>query len=136
MDDGVLESARAIRPYLEDLVGPGAHELDERIAGLLAAAARGEDVSTDLWTLLESDEATSAFLEAVLADAPVYRPPAVQPDFRRRSDRTYQPLAGDVAPVMHAGKFACPRGDYVWYRPAVGVPVPSCPTHGLRLGPR
>jgi hypothetical protein len=35
--------------------------------------------------------------------------------------------------VLHAGKYGCRHDDYVWYRPAVGVPVPPCPTHGSGL---
>jgi hypothetical protein len=129
MDDtGVLEAARAIRPYLRELVGPAADELDRGIADLLNAGP-GEQVSVDVRSLLESDETTGDFLAEVLADAPHYRPPKLQPGYVRRGGG-YQALAGDVEPVLHTGKYACPHGDYVWYRPAVGTPIPPCPTHG------
>ena len=86
---------------------------------------------SELRALLEGDEVTANFLQEVQADAPDYRPPDVQPNYARR--RSFEPLAGDVAPVLHAGKFCCPHGDYVWYRPAVGTPIPACPTHGPGL---
>jgi hypothetical protein len=130
-NEGVLEGARAIRPYLSDLVGPTADRLDRRIAELLATAALGKNVVDALRSLLESHEATGSFVAEVLVDAPHYRPPYLQPGYLR--SRGLQPLAGDVGPVLHAGKFACLHGDYVWYRPAIGTPIPPCPTHGLSL---
>jgi hypothetical protein len=134
MDKGVFEAARVIRPYLKDLVGPAAEQLDNRIADLLGAADRGQDVTAELHLLLDGDEATSSFLGAVLADAPHYRPPTMQEDqLRRDGVYNYNPLAGDVGPVLHAGKYSCPQGDYVWYRAAVGAAIPPCPTHGPGL---
>ena len=67
-DDGVLEAARAIRPYLSDLVGPAkAGALDRRIADHLAGPA----VSVaELRSLLEEQEDTAWFLSRVLSDRP------------------------------------------------------------------
>jgi hypothetical protein len=39
---------------------------------------------------------------------------------------------GDPGPVW-ADRYACPTGDYVWYRPDVGTLVPDCPTHHIPL---
>jgi hypothetical protein len=128
VDEGVLEAGRAVRTYLEELVGRGdARALDERIADLLASDARGHNVTSGLRELLA--EHVSDFLEAVLEDKPEFRPPRVQPEFMS-THRIFQPLPGDVDPVLHAGKYVCPHGDYVWYRPYVGTPIPPCPTHG------
>ena len=112
-DEGLPEAVRAIRSYLPELVGPDADALDRPIADLLAAAGRGEKVSAALWSLLDSDEATRAFATKVLADAPQYRPPDLQPDDLRGPGM--QPLPGDVGPVRHAGSYSCSHGDYVWY---------------------
>jgi hypothetical protein len=131
MEYGLLEAARAIRPYLAELVGPAAASYDGQIAELLASASSGRDVTDQLRTLLNGNEATSSYVDAVLADAPRYRPPAVQPS--RLRDQHYQGLPGDVGPIMHAGEYRCPQGDYVWYRPASGVAIESCPTHGPGL---
>lgn len=129
-DEGVLEAARAIRPYLAELVGPAAAELDGRIAALLNAdVAHGEDLA-DLYELLNANIATSAFLRAVLRDAPLYRPPAVQPNTLRSG---YIPLAGNVDVVMHLGKYVCERGDWTWYRLSSSGDVHPCPTHGPGL---
>jgi hypothetical protein len=126
MDEGVREAACAIRWYLPELVGPAAAELDSQLTGLLAAAA-GEDVGVQMRALLDGREATHVFLEAVLEDAPNYRPPQVRSGAHRGPG--YSALPGSHGPV-DVDKFCCPEGDYVWYQQAVGVPVPSCPTHG------
>jgi hypothetical protein len=131
-DEGVLEAGRAIRPYLERLLGPAAPEFDARLAGLLVRASAGEQVGSAVRELLEEDETTADFLSEVLADAPHYRPPYVQPGYL--TTREISPLPGEIVePVRHAGRFECPGGDFVWYRPAVGTPIPPCPTHGPGL---
>ena len=130
-DHGVLEAARAVRPYLEDLVGRrSAVDLDGRIAAILHQAERGEDVTEPLRELLGGSEGTAAFLAEVLADAPDFRPPDVQPAFAGGPLRGFDPLPGDPDPVIHAGKYVCPQGDFVWYRPSVGTPIADCPSHG------
>jgi hypothetical protein len=130
MDEAVLEAARAVRPYLVDFVGlERAVRLDTKLAGLLAAAARGDDVESAVEAALVADEATGAFLERVRADAPLLRPPAVVSALTTRS---YDSLPGQPSPVS-ADKFRCPHGDYVWYRMEVGLSVPQCPTHQCPL---
>jgi hypothetical protein len=130
-NDGVVEAGRAIRPYLVELVGPAAGDFDERIAHLLNSGGPSNELATALRDLLNGHEATSAFLEAVLFDAPQYRPPAVQSDYVR--SRGYQGPPGEVGVVLHAGKYVCPYGDFVWYRPSVGTDIEECPTHGPGL---
>jgi hypothetical protein len=130
MDEGVWEAARAVRPYLIELLGPAAADVDAELARLLAGEAGGEDVEQRLRAVLEAHEATTVFLDRVLADAPQFRPPRVVSAHRRR----YSGLPGPSSPVP-ADKFGCRRGDFVWYRPEVGVPVPPCPTHRCALEP-
>jgi hypothetical protein len=130
MDESIVEVARVIRPFLPELVGlVMADELDTRIANILNASSR-ENVQSDLTSLLNSHEATSDFMAEVLDDAPDFRPPRFQPWTLR--DAGYQPPPGSVQP-LYAGKFGCPKGDYVWYRPRLGVAIPACPTHGAAL---
>jgi hypothetical protein len=134
-EEGALEAARAIRPYLPRLVGPAADTLDRRIAELLNAA-RTEQVVAAVCSLLNDNETTRDFLAEILSDAPHYRPPSLQPGNlagRSSGGSGYKPLAGDFGSVLHVGKYVCPQGDYVWYRPAVGAPIPVCPTHRFGL---
>lgn len=129
MDElGILQAARALRPYLPQLVGPDSEALDARLAERLAATSRGENVTDALWPLLSEREETLTFAAWVILDAPHYRPPDLQPD--HPGERSgLQPLPGDIGPV-HADRYVCPNGDYVWYRRVIGTPIPACPTHG------
>ena len=128
-DDGVLEAARAIRPYLNDLVGPAlAATIDDRIAEEINGAAGPAETVSRLRALMEEHDDTSWFLTRVLADQSLHRPPYHQ---QVRLRGVVSP-AGDPY-LVEADRFACPRGDYAWYRPEVGAPVPDCPTHHLSL---
>lgn len=128
-DEGVLEAARAIRPYLRDLVGPAeAGTFDRRIADLLTGPADVAATVAALRALLAGHEDTAWFLGRVLADRPLYRPPYQQSVPQRDISRP----AGDPG-AIGADRYVCPAGDYVWYRPDVGTRVPNCPDHGAAL---
>jgi hypothetical protein len=128
-DDGVLEAARAIRPYLRDLVGPTkAGVLDRHIADLFTGLANGTTSAAQLRALLDQEEDTAWFLGRVLADKPRYWPPYQQSAHQRDMTR----VAGDVSQI-EADRYACPEGDYVWYRPDVGTRIRDCPDHHIPL---
>lgn len=132
-DDAVIEAARAIRPYLDRLANPRAtaDELDRHLADALNGSSDRPAAARRLRILLEEQEDTAWFLAEVLADAPHCRPPYHQPRYRRRQGGIPAP-AGDPG-LVDAVRYACPHGDYVWYRPEVGTPVPHCPTHHIPL---
>lgn len=128
-DDGVLEAARAIRPYLRDLIGPTAAGItDQRIGAELTGSADRAVMVSRLRALLEEQPDTAWFLGRVLADKPLYRPPYHQQAPLRRMVSP----AGDPG-LVRADRYLCPRGDYAWYQPEVGAPVPECPAHHLPL---
>jgi hypothetical protein len=129
-DDGVLEAAQAIRPYLKSLIDDPAMAaiLDRQIADQLVGPSDTTATAGRLRALLEVQEDTAWFLGRVLADKPHYRPPYYQPAYQRGSVSP----AGDPG-LVEADRYACPRGDYVWYRPEVGTPIPDCPTHQISL---
>jgi len=129
-NDGVLEAARAIRPYLKDLVDDPAvaADLDRRIAEQLTDQGDQMATASTLKALLEEEEDTIWFLNRVLTDKPQYRPPYHQPAYQR----DIVSPAGDPGPV-EADRYSCPCGDYVWYRPDIGTPVPDCPDHHIPL---
>ena len=132
-DEGVLEAARAIRPYLTRLVdNPAAARLDRAIADDFASAADRSATARRLRALLDSHEDTAWFLTEVLKDAPHYRPPYQQPRYLQRQTGGIAAPIGDPGPI-DAARYTCPHGDYVWYRPEVGTPIPDCPTHHVAL---
>jgi len=126
-DEGVLEAARAIRPYLTGLVESpdAAAELDRQLADELGQVSDPSASAQRVRILLERHADTAWFLDKVLADAPDYRPPSHQPGSRTRG---IAPPAGHAMPIA-AARYNCPVcGNYVWYRPDVGTPVPRCRT--------
>jgi hypothetical protein len=127
---GVIEAGRAIRAFLPDLVGPpSAADLDTRISGVLSLGTPGFQ-ALELTKILRENPTTADFLDEVLADAPSYRPPAIQS--AQSTTRGVDTLPGDVGPIG-ATRYECPDADFVWWRAVVGAPVPACPTHGLPL---
>jgi hypothetical protein len=123
VDEDIVNVARMIRPYLPALVGDEADEYDREIAGLLARAHNGEDVSDRLLAVLTRSKATHGWAARVLESDRQLPPEISQP-----LERGYQQLPGDDG-VIDAERFECPHGDYVWYRISVGVVAPPCPTH-------
>jgi hypothetical protein len=77
----VLEAARAIRPYLTDLVeSPDtAAELDRQLADELGQVSDPSASAGRLRILLEQQEDTTWFLGMVLADAPDHQPLIISP---------------------------------------------------------
>jgi len=131
-DNGVASAARAIRPYLEQILGERAADTDKALAALLKQTRR---ITEELHSMLDADPATADFLAVVLADAPLYRPPDLQNDGGSRGGpfpEVWQGLPGDPGQIG-ADAYVCPHGDYTWYRRSIGVAVPQCPTHGTPL---
>ncbi|MET7979482.1 hypothetical protein ABZW44_42145 [Streptomyces mirabilis] len=135
-DVSVVEVGRAIRPYLSRLLDDP--EEVARLDGALSQLLNGgqERMTADarlIHELLTAHEDTQWFMEQVLADIPLLRPPYHQRRSTPRQPDDRPSLGGDLGPV-EADRFACPHGDYVdWYRPDVGTPVPRCPTHDVTL---
>lgn len=131
--EGVFAAARKIRPYLPDMLGREAGDVDTEIEGLLSGDSSGEEAEGRLRELLESRIETRMFLNAVLVDGPLYRTPQEQSDKKRT--RAFQSQAGDPGEV-DADAYRCPEEDhYQWSRISVGAPVPRCPEHGCVLVP-
>jgi len=130
MDEDLLDVARSVRPYLEELTGSEAAAYDRQIAALLGAAYAGTNVEAQLSVLLERSPAVHAFAARMLED-PLHRPPDLQPT-RELGD--YEPLPGSGSPVA-AAKYCCPMRDYAWWRRSAGTPVGPCPTHHIPLVP-
>lgn len=131
MSEGVYEAARCIRPYLPTLAPEDHDSVDAELAALLNDPQQA-DTETRLVALLEQRPATAMFMDAVLDDAPEYRPPQVVEEVLFAGG--YSPPPGQHKPPP-ALKYCCPHDDYKWFIPRVGTPVPSCPTHHVALSP-
>jgi hypothetical protein len=135
-DPGVVEAARAIRPYVNRLLADPdeAAELDKALSELLNNGRRDTpETAQQLRHLLTMHEDTEWFMDEVLADTPLLRPPFHQQRPVHRQPDDMPLLDGDLGPI-EADRYSCPDGDYVnWYRSDVGTPVPRCPTHDVKL---
>ena len=134
MDDEVFEAARAVRPYLDELLPDRASFLDTQIGALLKREqADPAGAAAALAELFSSEPDLHDWIAALLAD-PQLRPPDIAQADEPAATKSYQPLAGDQQPVT-AVRYACPEGERVWYRRSQGQPVPRCPEHDLEFVP-
>ena len=117
------DGARAIRPYLKELLGAEAEIVDQQLAELLESGRRGNKVENLILETVRHYESTRRWMAEFLEKK-------LPPELAQVS-REYQPPLGGK-PVA-APKYACPEGDYTWYRQSVRDPVPTCPTHAVQL---
>ncbi len=89
-------------------------------------------------------EVTSEYLDVLLCEPEepllqteeVEEKPAKTQDLGKplEIEKAFQPpLSFNPSPVSKLLKYACPKGDYVWYKRQVGEPIPNCPTHNIPL---
>ena len=138
----ILEAGRAIRPYLTTLLGTDADRVDANLAELLARADRSA-VASAIEDVLERDAATRQWVSAFwrIGGMPPEVVVAVYPDLDpRAAERQVRAtvlggggLPGDPVAALPGKRYACPRGDFAWYRLDAAEEVPECRTHRLRL---
>ena len=125
-DEGVIEAARAIRPYLNDLVGPAdAALVDRRIVSEFAAGVGQVGAGTancgQCWRNTRTPHGSWGGYSCGTSRTTGRR------TISRSAGAACARPSGDPGSV-EAARYICPHGDYVWYRPDVGTPVPACPT--------
>lgn len=120
----ILEGAKVIRYHLPELLGAGAEEFDMRVAEVLNSGQPDAERAQQLLKLLAGSPATAEWLADFLSSGQLPDPRATDLELRSY----YAPPAGQHSPPPTA-KYVCPRGDFIWYQPMVGVPVPRCRTH-------
>lgn len=63
LTDTIVEAARSILPWLDELLTVGAKEMRRELEGLLARADRGEDVADEILAVLEREPATAQWAQ-------------------------------------------------------------------------
>ncbi len=122
MSEDILEAARAIRPYLPELLtAEQAKAIDHQLTQLLTQQDQTK-VDNLILDILCSQEPTRQWIDEFLE---LKLPPTLE--------KSYQPIPGNLTPVSSVAKYTCPFGDYVWYQRQVGEPIPNCPTHEVPL---
>jgi hypothetical protein len=130
MDEKVVDVARIVRSYLPELVGDKASVYDGQLRILLDRAIEGQDVEDELYSVLTRSPAVHAWVAQVLQNDE-HLPPELQPV----TELAYQALAGRGVPP-DAQRYVCPvDGNWVWFRPFVGVQIPQCVDHSVVLVP-
>ena len=126
-DEVVLEAARSIRPYLSELAGPDAGDLDRQLSGLLGEAAAGRDGIDGRVLEILAHPTTDAWTASFMSKG-------MPPEVASFVERSFG-LPGYPEPAA-APRFVCPvNNDYSWYRMNVGTAIPRCPTHKIVLVP-
>jgi hypothetical protein len=126
--EDILEAARSIRSLLAELLeAETIQPVDQQLADLLARANAGETVDNLVLELLAETDSTRQWMFEFLQNKRSL-------DSRGEPTKGYSPLPGQGSRIA-APKYACPMGDYTWYRPRVGVNPPPCPTHNVALVP-
>lgn len=119
----IVEGAKSIRPHLPVLLNEGAAELDEQLSDLLNSERDEEETALQVLGLLsevpKAAEWLSDFLAVKSSSGEVGS---------HLATRSFNPVPGQHAPPK-TDKYICPRGDFIWYRIAVGTTVPTCRTH-------
>lgn len=117
MDEAdVLAAAVAVQPYLGELAGAEAEEIERELSALLARGAAGESVKVGLLTLLSRNAATREWIRRALAVPREYR--------------AFQPQGGTAE--VPGLRYVCPGCGLEWYRFSVLDPVPVCATDEIR----
>lgn len=126
--DEIYRAARAIQPYLADLLNaPNAQRLERRLEGLLSEVSMKQGSHTELFQLLSEHESTRNWIRLYLED----HYPA---EDILKALRIYYPLQG-IKHSVESPRYVCPveKCNQDWYRQSREAEIPECPVHGLKL---
>lgn len=124
----VLQAAREIRPYLQNLLSPAEmNAVDQQLDQLLAQATDNEQQSREILDFLSRGELTREWMRLYLEER---QPAAKILDIIR----TYRPLPGKSGAIA-SPRYRCPVASchQVWYRRQVEASIPDCPIHGIQM---
>jgi hypothetical protein len=127
-DEILFAAAREVRPFLRDLVGSESDAIDTSLARALLSSEADELRLDQIDGAFRGNDALVAWLAQFVAGGAT--PPEVRGTVVRGGH--FSGLAGDPSPLSGA-RFACPKGDYVFYALRRGESIEPCPTHGLAL---
>lgn len=126
--DGIYRAARAIQPYLVDLLNaPNAQRLERKLEGLLSEASLKQGSHTELSQLLSEHESTRDWLRLYLEES-------YPAEDILKALRIYYPLSG-LEHSVESPRYVCPveNCNQDWYRQSREAEIPVCPVHGLKL---
>ncbi|MDH3681200.1 MAG: hypothetical protein OEV40_14775 [Acidimicrobiia bacterium] len=119
-DDRIVEAARAVRPYVDELSDEAAAVDEALVEALGLPPPERDELIVEIFD--SSDELRDWFAAFVETGLP--------PDVVGIRERAIEPLPGPGGPVEPL-RYACPNQDYVVYKTSVGRY--RCPTHRIPL---
>lgn len=126
--DEICRAARAIQPYLSELLdAPSAQQLERQLEGLLSQSSLEQGSPSEISRLLLTHKATQDWIKLYLEE----QYPA---EDILKALRIYYPLSGLKNPV-ESPRYVCPveKCHQDWYRHDRKDTIPKCPIHGLQL---
>jgi hypothetical protein len=109
------EAACSILPFLSKLLPEAeAKVIDQKLSNLLAQAKTGQPIDNLILDVLAAHDTTREWLSEFLEGKQ-----------QSKHLKNLDFLPGEVS-IVNADKFVCPQGDYIWYRPRVGIEPPHC----------
>lgn len=125
LEDDILEGARVIRPYLEELLGEEeAERVDTDLQELLRRAEAGYQVDALILQVLTHHDATRIWFEEYLRK--------IHPsEASEQGEKSFEQLTSKIA--MQSPLYRCPNCNYEWHRRSVAQSIPKCPTHQVPL---
>jgi hypothetical protein len=126
-DEDILEAGRSIRPALPSLYPSDTWPtVDAELASALNEADPLLAVPR-VRAVLEARPETAGWWLA-------FQVRGLPPELEDVTRGAWTPVGG-AGEVVQAPRFACPHGDYVWYRRSAARAIPICRTHQVRLAP-
>lgn len=126
-DSELFTAARAVRPFLADLVPQHAAAVDRELAGALLSSDPDEVRLDRIQSVFSAHDSLTDWIGQFLAGDSI--PPEVLEIVTRGG---YKGLAGDNLPLPGT-RFVCPNGDYEVRVLRRGQHIRPCPTCGLGL---
>ncbi|WP_299409385.1 hypothetical protein [Acaryochloris sp. IP29b_bin.148] len=126
--DEIYRAARAIQPYLADLVNaPSAQRLERKLEGLLSESALKQGSDRELSQLLSEHESTQDWIRLYLEES-------YPAEDILKALRIYYPLPG-IERSVESPRYVCPveKCNQDWYRQNRDAEIPVCPVHGIKL---
>jgi rubrerythrin len=117
--EDIMECAFSIRPYLTNLLGTEAEEIERNLASLLERADYGEKVDHLILHLLRQHMSTREWARRYIG----------------KHLRDYQQTGGNSGLVRASAKYFCPHCGYSWVQQFAGERPPLCKKHGPSLIP-
>lgn len=118
----IVAGVQALLPRLPDLLGGEAEDMRHELHTLLVQLQAGQKTEAQVLAVLDRQASTRQWFAEYIQSQPD------EPERLRPQDKLPDLPVASTIPL-----FRCPQGDYEWFRPVLGIPIPLCPFHHVPL---